>query len=149
MGAVIRAPEPRLVVVDASTWVSSLVANDINHGAAKAWLDEHISTGGQLVAPTLLVVETASALARVSSDPSDARSAVAQLYSLAVMRLVPLEQVLVDEAADIAVSFRLKGADSFYVAVARQLDIPLVTFDTEQLTRPAGVIDTIDPRALA
>ncbi len=56
-----------------------------------------------------------------------------------------MDQALVDAAADVAVRFGLKGADSFYVAVAKQLGIPLVTLDNEQLTRPASIITTIRP----
>ena len=97
------------------------------------------------MAPVLIVVETAATLARITQNPSVARSAITQLYSFRQMRLVPMDQTLVDEAADIAARFSLKGADSFYVAVAKQLGIPLVTFDGEQLTRPMSIITTIRP----
>jgi predicted nucleic acid-binding protein len=36
-------------------------------------------------------------------------------------------------------------ADAFYVAVAKELGIPLVTFDKEQLNRPAGYATTLHP----
>jgi predicted nucleic acid-binding protein len=61
------------------------------------------------------------------------------------MHLLPLDQELVDEAAGLAAQFSLKGMDSIYVAVAKRLGIPLVTFDKEQLTRPASIIQTIQP----
>lgn len=61
------------------------------------------------------------------------------------MQLLPLEQALVDEAASLAAQFGLKGMDSFYVAVAKQLGIPLVTFDQEQLTKPASIIRVVRP----
>ena len=49
------------------------------------------------------------------------------------------------EAVDMAITFDLRGPDALYVAVAKQLSIPLVTFDQEQLTRPANAITTITP----
>jgi predicted nucleic acid-binding protein len=61
------------------------------------------------------------------------------------MRLVPVDQILVDEAVDLAAQFYLLGADALYVAVAKELSIPLVTFDAEQLTCPAAIITTIRP----
>jgi predicted nucleic acid-binding protein len=61
------------------------------------------------------------------------------------MRLVPIDQLLIDEATAIAAQFYLRGAGALYVAVAKHLAIPLVTFDHEQLTRPAAIISTIQP----
>jgi predicted nucleic acid-binding protein len=97
-----------------------------------------------LTAPTLLAVETAATLSRVTQSSLSGRNALTHLYSFVPMRLVPMDQMLVDTAADIAASFAIRGADSFYVALAHQLGIPLVTFDNEQLTRPS-IISTIRP----
>lgn len=118
---------------------------DVKHIRAQDWISQHLSNGGSLVSPLLLVVETASAIARVTQDLLAARHSISQLYSFPRIRLVPLDQLLIDDAADIAVGFGLRSADSFYVAVAKQLNVPLVTFDQEQLTRPASVIATISP----
>jgi predicted nucleic acid-binding protein len=133
------------VVLDASVWVSSLLPNDRNHAPATSWIASHVSNNGLMVAPLLLVTETAGAIARVAQNPGLARASVNQLYAFPVMSLLPLDQPLVDEATDMAINFNLKGADAFYVAVAKLLGIPLVTFDTEQLTRPANIITTIKP----
>ena len=133
------------VTVDASVWVSYISTHDANYSRAQNWINLHLAKGGSLVSPILLVVETASAIARVTRNLVAARHAISQLYSFPRIRLVPLGQALIDDAADIAVTFGLRGADSFYVALAQQLAIPLVTFDTEQLTRPASIIATIRP----
>jgi predicted nucleic acid-binding protein len=71
--------------------------------------------------------------------------AASQLYSFPLLRLVPMDQLLVDEAVELAAQYHLRGADALYVAVAKELSIPLVTFDAEQLTRPAAIIATIRP----
>jgi predicted nucleic acid-binding protein len=52
---------------------------------------------------------------------------------------------LMTEATDIAANYRLRGADAIYVAAARQLGITLLTWDTEQLTRPAAIITAVTP----
>jgi predicted nucleic acid-binding protein len=93
----------------------------------------------------MLIPETAGAMVRITQDKNLARTAVSNLYLFPFMRLVPVDHMLVDDAADLAITFRLKGADALYVAVARQLGVPLVTFDREQLTRPASIIATIRP----
>ncbi len=136
---------PGTVVVDTSFWVSVLLRKDSNHIAATSWLSAYLYDEGQLVAPQMLIPETGGAVARITGDKDLARTAVRKLYLFPFMRLVPVDHMLVDDAADLAITFSLKGADSLYVAVARQLGVPLVTFDREQLTRPAGIVATIRP----
>ena len=40
---------------------------------------------------------------------------------------------------------RLRGADAVYVALALLMNSPLVTWDKEQLTRAAPIIETLAP----
>ena len=134
-----------MVVIDASVWASSLLHNDSNYQAARSWIGSHTSRGGYFVAPLLLVIEISATISRVTQDARSGRMAASQLYSFPLMRLVPMDRLLVDEAVDLAAQFYLRGADALYVAVAKQLSIPLVTFDAEQLTRPASIITTIRP----
>lgn len=140
---------PGSVVIDASVWTSNILPGDRNHPAAHAWIKDHIDNGGFLVAPALFVVEVAAAIARSSQNKQAAEKALSELYTFSYLRLVPVDQSLIDAPANVAAHFRLRGADSFYVAVAQQLAIPLVTFDREQLTRPASVIATIRPCEVA
>jgi predicted nucleic acid-binding protein len=133
------------VVIDASVWVSRLLTQDSNHLTAAAWINRHLLSGGLFIAPILLVTETASALSRITGLPARGHLAVSQLYSMVEMSLVQIDQALVDEATDLAADLRLRGADSYYVAVARRLALPLVTYDSEQLSRSTSVITTIRP----
>ncbi len=120
-------------------------SHDANHTAAKNWLEQHLNSGGSLISPVILAVEIAATVARVTQNPAAAGHALSQLRSFSPLRLVPLDQTLVADATNIAMNFGLRGADSFYVALAQQLAIPLVTFDNEQLTRPASIIATVMP----
>ncbi|MEP6775326.1 MAG: type II toxin-antitoxin system VapC family toxin [Chloroflexota bacterium] len=137
------------VVIDTSAWVSRLLPHDSNYITARTWIDNHILNGGFFVAPMIFVIEVASAIARETLPPddpqADAHKAVNQLYSLSIMRLVPLDQALVDEATNLAADRRIRGADALFVAVARHLGIPLVTFDKYQLKQPQAVVLTIRP----
>jgi predicted nucleic acid-binding protein len=142
-GRLIQAPND--VVIDASVWISTILLRDSNHSAALTWVNQHLLGGGSLVAPLLLVTETASAVSRITGNPLRGHQAATQLYSMPEMRLVQMDQDLVDEATDLAADLRLRGADSYYVAVAKLLALQLVTFDSEQLSRTAPVIATIRP----
>src|SRR4051812_15749953 len=124
---------PTAVVIDASVWVSRILIQDSNHQVALSWINEHLLNGGLLVAPILLVTETASAVSRISGLPARGHLAASQLYAIPEMSLVQIDQALVDEASDLAADLRLRGADAYYVAVSKNLGLPLVTFDSEQL----------------
>jgi len=132
-------------VIDASAWVSRVLSNDSNHVAALNWINTHLSGNGYLVAPILLVTETAAAVSRFTGHAQRGHLAAIQLYAMPEMSLKPIDQSLVDDATDLAANLTLKGADAYYVALAARLAIPLVTFDKEQLVRGAAVITTIQP----
>ncbi len=133
------------VVVDASTWVSRLLIQDTHHVVAVAWIDQHLMEGGMLIAPILLVTETAATVSRITGDPMGGHVAARQLYTMPEMSLISIDQALVDEATALAADLRLRAADSYYVAVAKKLGLPLITFDREQLTRAALTVRTIRP----
>ncbi|MSQ13676.1 MAG: hypothetical protein EXR47_06065 [Dehalococcoidia bacterium] len=59
--------------------------------------------------------------------------------------LVAVERDLGQEAANVASTLRLRGADAVYVALARRLGMPLVTWDREQRGRVAPTICTMTP----
>ena len=89
--------------------------------------------------PTLLFPEVSAALAR---NPSTYRQAVAfikGLQQLPFFRPVTLDERLANNAAEIAIEYKLRGADSVYVAVAARYSAILVTRDKEQLQRPTNI----------
>jgi predicted nucleic acid-binding protein len=131
--------------VDASVWTSTLVPADSHHAASRAWLGQYLSEGHVVVGPRLLLVEVAGALARRTGEARDAERAVARLRGLRSARWIALTNDLVDHAAQLAATLRLRGADAVYGALADRLSIPLVTWDHEQLTRAAGRISVMTP----
>ena len=142
----LTASSPRqFLAIDTSVWASSILPNDSNHITALNWIIQYTANGGYLVAPTLLVVEIAAAVARATGNAQMGHNAIKHLYAYNPMLLLSIDQSLVNEAADIAAGFRLRGSDALFVALARQLSIPLVSFDNEQLTRPTSIITTIRP----
>jgi predicted nucleic acid-binding protein len=133
------------MIVDASVVVSNLVPHDVNHAASRAWLTRHISDGGLVVAPALLLPEIAGAIARRTGVPRLARRAVGAVLGLHALRLVPFDAALARTAADLAGRLRLRGADAVYIAAALTLRLPLVTWDAEQRRRAVRVIDVVAP----
>ena len=107
-----------MIGVDASVWVSAFVPTT------------HCISG---------------AVGRQLGDPADAQEAVQWLLDLPQLHLVELDRWLSLFAARIAGDPRLRGADAVYVAVAAQFDIPLMSWDREQLERGAQRIVTRQP----
>ena len=133
------------MVVDASVVVSHLVPHDVHHAASRAWLTRHLSEGGLVIAPALLLPEIAGAVARRTGAPRLAQRAVEAVLRLPTLRLVPVDDVLARRAAVLAGRLRLRGADAVYIATAATLRQPLVTWDAEQRDRAARVIQVMVP----
>jgi predicted nucleic acid-binding protein len=51
-----------------------------------------------------------------------------------------------DDTVAIAMHYGLRAGDAVYVALARQLAIPLVSFDRDHLTRANSIITVIKPK---
>ncbi len=133
------------MMIDASVWVSRFIADDPNHGASRRWLQQHLESGGTVVTPTLALAEVAGALARRTGMADLGRHSVDAILRAPGLRLVPLDQELAAEAARIAADRRLRGADAVYVASARLLDVPLVTWDEEIHARAPSLIEVRHP----
>jgi predicted nucleic acid-binding protein len=107
-----------VVVVDASVWISVLIASDANHAASRAWMRQWVDDGKTFVLPLLILPEVAGGVARRTNLP---------------------------DLGDAAVASILRGADAVYTALAERQALPLVTWDGEQLTRAAGRIRVLRP----
>ena len=133
------------VVVDASVWVSWLITYDVNHDASLLWIERYITEGGFLVAPSLMLVEVAATISRQMGEITLAKETVKNLHTASEIRIVPLDDTLVWAAVEVAADLKLRTGDATYVAVAHQLNIPLVSWDKEQLQRSESLIPTYTP----
>jgi len=131
--------------VDASVWVSALVPSDVHHVASRGWLGRQELADPALVSPSLLVPELAAAISRRTGRSALGRSAIAALMRLPHLRIVALDADLATEAGRLAADCAVRGADAVYLAVARRLGIPLVTWDREQRERGGRVVDVVTP----
>ena len=134
-----------MVVMDASIWVSQLRPQDANHNASRLWMDRYTAAGGLLVVPIFLLIEVAAAISRRTGEPTLAEKAIEDLNSIDAIQFVPLDSVLVQAAVNIATDLQLRAGDAIYVAVAQQLNLPLVSWDKEQLQRAGNILATYTP----
>ena len=141
-----RGESYRVYVVDASVWVSRLLGTDIHYEPSRLWLERQIDSDEALVIPAHALAEIGGVLARRTRDSAHANSIVSLIRQLPNTRLIPIDLELADLGAETASSLRLRGADAIYVALARRLGLPLITWDQEQLERGASQVATNDPR---
>jgi predicted nucleic acid-binding protein len=135
-----RVAEKAFYVLDASVWVSRLVAEDEFHAAVKAWMNKQRAADIQFISPALLLAEVGGAISRRTGVPSLGKRAITRLENLPGLKLVEMDNRLMLVSAHLATDIGLRGADSVYVALAKQLDLPLVTFDADQRQRAQKVV---------
>ncbi len=131
------------IVVDASIWVARLVSEDIFYEPVKEWMSTRLEEDDQFLAPSLLLAEIGGAISR-RTTPSLGLKAIEQVQSLPGLQLVEMENLLLQEAAQLAARLGLRGADSTYVALAARLDLPLMTLDIDQKERAAKRIKVLE-----
>jgi predicted nucleic acid-binding protein len=135
-----------LYVVDASVWVSRFLPADVHHGPSYRWLGEQVAQGEPVAAPLLVLAEVAGAVARRTGLSELGAHAVSLMQHLPNARLVTVDAELAQLGAQVAAALRLRGADALYVALARRLGIPLVTWDQEQRERGKYVATALTPQ---
>jgi len=133
------------MIVDANVWVSVLIPEDTHHQRSRRWIGEQTAAGAMLVMPTLALAEVAGALVRRTGREDLGRKAIEDMVAASNLRLVPVDMDLAREAASLAISQRLRGADAIYAALAEHLDQPLVTLDREMHNRIGGRIAVLEP----
>ncbi|MBV9614090.1 MAG: type II toxin-antitoxin system VapC family toxin [Ktedonobacteraceae bacterium] len=135
----------KAVVVDASVWVSRLIPSDVNYEASYLWMEQYKTTKRLMVSPAILLIEVSSAISRQTGNSEIAKDAIIKLNALSTMRIVPLDNDLILLSMNIAADLQLRAADATYVAVAQQLNIPLVSWDKEQLRKASSILAAYTP----
>lgn len=134
-----------MTVTDASVWVSRFLSDDAFHAASLEWLTGVIADERTVVAPASMLAEVAGAIARRTGKTRLGYEVVQRIRRVPSLQLVAIDSDLGNYAAEIASSYRLRGADAMYVAVAQRMQLPLVSWDREQIERAAGLIKASVP----
>ncbi|MDP2991616.1 MAG: PIN domain-containing protein, partial [Kiritimatiellota bacterium] len=77
---------------------------------------------------------------RCTRDGSLAEAAVQNLQRLAGLRLVEIDQAVIESAAQMAASLGMRGGAAIYAAVAHRLNLSLATLDSDQKDRASKMI---------
>lgn len=129
-------------LLDASVAIPYVHPEDVSP-AIRRWLVRWIAAGSTLVVPGHFWLEVVNSLAR-----RHGHEGVSVLEAVHELRQLPIETVELDEPAIVLVidateRHGLTAYDAQYIALAEQLDVPLVTLD-RRLAAAAGS-RAIDP----
>jgi predicted nucleic acid-binding protein len=75
-------------------------------------------------------------------------AALGKMLKMRRLTLLQIDDDLARRSAGLAADLRLRGADAVYVSVADRLNLPLVTWDSEQLNRGSLAIEVRSPDQL-
>jgi predicted nucleic acid-binding protein len=143
-----------LFTVDASVFVNAFNPHEEGHAESLRLLTVIQEHADPVIVPTLLIPEISSAVTRASRDAAGALAYALATAELAHLTLVALTPAMARQAAELAATHQLRGADAVYVAIARRYGTTLVSRDEEQRTRgsavavcqtPAEALRDIDP----
>ena len=131
--------------VDASVFVNAFNPHEKGHANSLAFIAAIQAAGDPIIVPTLVLPEIESAVARASGDSAGALQYAKATAALPNLTLVSLTSVLAHQAAELAATYRLRGADAAYLAVARRYGTTVVSRDEEQRSRGAAIVTCQTP----
>lgn len=135
------------LTIDASVFVASARTAEAEYPASRRFLQQAQMQAADLFCPFLVLPECAAAIARSTGDSALADKLVELIESLPQLNLVPLDSALTRRAVRIAAAYRLRGADSVYVAVAEASNAVLISWDAEMIERGSGLVGAMTPSA--
>jgi predicted nucleic acid-binding protein len=140
----------RALTIDANVFVSALSTVEVEREESVRFLESLKTKERLLVLPTLVRPEVAGAIARTTGDARAAQRAARLAFLPAPATFITLDERLAAEAADLAASAGLRGADAVYAAVARRFDTILVTLDREVRERlPSSIVSHLPGEVLS
>lgn len=121
------------------------MSSDANHNVATTWLARHLASDAETTLPTLAFPEVAGAIKRRTGSTRGADRVVRQLRRTPRLQIVALDLPRANDAAQLARSVGLRGADSVYGALALAATDELVTLDREMAARLSEVLTVVVP----
>ena len=134
-----------MIVIDTSAWIAGLVGGDIHHSDTIRFLHLMESRLIRFAVPAHFLAEIAGVLARTGEPDEIIEREIRSIETTRRFQIVPVTVGLGLLAAEIARVANIRGADAVFVALARGLDIPLITWDKQQRERGDAFCRTMTP----
>jgi predicted nucleic acid-binding protein len=137
-----------MYVVDASVWVARFNPADKFHDDSRDWIAAILPGRVAIVEPVIMLAELSGALSRSVKESGIGERAVAYLSNLPGVSLAEIGLPLARHAAEVASDLNLRGYDAMYVALAEDLQMDLVSWDSDHLARASSRVTVHRPTEL-
>jgi predicted nucleic acid-binding protein len=128
--------------VDANVWIAAFDPTDYFNEASAAFFQEIARRRALVHGPDFVLIEVACALTRRLRDSAIGANAVAEIRAHPLIQLHPLDDLLLQDALQLGMSYSLRGADALYVATAQLAGGVLVSWDKELVQRAGALTPT-------
>lgn len=135
------------LVIDACIFVAAQVREQAEHEAAQALLKACVEGEFRLYVPSLVLAEVAGAVARLTQQPALGEVGALRVSHVPRLAFRHIDLPFASSAARVAARHGLQGADSHYVALARELRCTLITNDAVILQRCPPTMTVLRPAA--
>lgn len=128
-----------MITVDACVWVALLDRSDILHKDSVKFWRGMASSQTVIYAPVFLLTEVGCAVARRTQSAVRGHEVVALMREIPTLKLIECDSRLLNMAISLGTQHFLRAADALYLAVAKQTNTRLITWDKELISRAEAV----------
>lgn len=130
----------KIVTVDSSVIISSLLPEEKRHEEARLIWDKVLSGETPAVMPYSILVEVVASIRRRTGSELLALEVQKTLENIAALSFVMLDSRAAAKACRVATKTGLRGMDALVVQTAKEYRAELITFDNEMLQKAASVL---------
>ncbi len=131
--------------VDASVIISAARGGEPFSDQSKEFLDAMRRDRLKAFLPEIAIAEVASGLLRATKNAPFSAAFAQSLRMIPNFSFVAIDSRLTDRAVEIIGRTGLRSADAFYVALAFDYGLTLITLDREQRTKSRDLISAREP----
>ncbi len=134
-----------MIVTDASVWLSAILPTDVHYQYTIPWKHRVEASGEPIAVPAHFPAEVAGVLSRTGSDRSFIANTLDHIGSERLFTIYPISAAFGRLCAEMASLAAVRGSDAIYLALARFLDVPMLTWDKQQRERGSVFCRTMTP----
>lgn len=126
------------VVLDSNVLIAMFLQGDAHWQKSRFFLQQMMSGEYKTRISVLALPEVCGAVQRITQDNQISKKMLKSILLLISAGLLEVEEltfVRMEEATSVAINFGLKGADAVPVALAKETDSYLLTFDNEVIKK--------------
>jgi predicted nucleic acid-binding protein len=121
------------VVVDSNVFISLYFETEKFHKTAKKIYEKILLREIEPISSVLMLPEICGGISRRigKEKAKEVRIEIENLIKKGILKLEEINVERMNSASNLAIDLQIKGSDSIFVSLAKELKIPFLTFDEE------------------